>query len=109
MGKITVKIVTFLIIIVVLMFLARVSFEYLSEIALIDYITFSGIIVLIIASLTFDGKNPVNQDFLSLITHRELVSRDEDPKDNQNSLSFSLCLGTVGILLIIVSVFMAWL
>ncbi|WP_407507885.1 hypothetical protein [Vibrio parahaemolyticus] len=46
---------------------------------------------------------------MSLITHRELVSRDIDAQDQHNRISFTFSVGIVGVLLLLVSGLMAWL
>jgi len=96
-------------IVVALMMTCRLTFDYLAEIALIDYTTYSGVVALMIALLAFDGDHPTHQHFFSMMVHRELVSRDNDAKDQLSNVSFSLAIGSAGLLLIIISGVMAWL
>ncbi|WP_257881913.1 hypothetical protein [Vibrio parahaemolyticus] len=46
---------------------------------------------------------------MSLITHRELVSRDIDEQDRHNRIGFTFSVGIAGVLLLLVSGLMAWL
>ncbi len=48
------------------------------------------------------------QDFLSLMIHRELVSRTNDIQDETNKVSFAVNVGLIGIFLLIASGVMAW-
>ena len=109
MFKILLKIGVLFIVVSAAAYLAKMNFSYLTEIALIDYITYSGIVSLAIALLAFDGNHPSNQHFLSMIVHRELVSKVNDQQDYVNQVSFSLSLGIVGVIFIFISGVMAWL
>nr|WP_242659729.1 hypothetical protein [Vibrio splendidus] len=83
-------------------------FDYLSTIDLVDYIAYSGVLLVVLAGITFDGNNLANQDFLSLMIHRELVSRTNDFQDETNKVSFAVNVGLIGIFLLIASGVMAW-
>lgn len=109
MFKILLKIGVLFIVVSAAAYLAKMNFSYLTKIALIDYITYSGIVSLAIALLAFDGNHPSNQHFLSMIVHRELVSKVNDQQDYVNKVSFSLSLGIVGVIFIFISGVMAWL
>ncbi|EJG0413163.1 hypothetical protein HJ118_23140 [Vibrio parahaemolyticus] len=89
--------------------LGRWLVPYLASISLVDYVAFSGIFSIGIAYLAYDGSSPANQDAMSLITHRELVSRDIDEQDRHNRISFTFSVGIAGVLLLLVSGLMAWL
>ncbi|MCL9775784.1 hypothetical protein [Vibrio methylphosphonaticus] len=45
------------------------------------------------AYLGYDGNSPANQDVISLITHRELVSRNIGVDDRHNQISFTFSIG----------------
>ncbi|MGY2573714.1 hypothetical protein [Vibrio diazotrophicus] len=109
MFRILLKIGVLFIVVSAAAYLAKMNFSYLTEIALIDYITYSGIVSLAIALLAFDGNHPSNQHLLSMIVHRELVSKVNDQQDYVNQVSFSLSLGIVGVIFIFISGVMAWL
>ncbi len=109
MIKILLKILITLAIVVALMTACRLNFDYLAQIALIDYIAYSGIVSLLIAIAVFNGDHPINQHFLSMMVHRELVSRENDTKDTMNKISATLAIGTVGVILVATSGVMAWL
>ncbi len=109
MLSILLKILATLVIVVALMMACRLTFDYLANIALIDYVTYSGIVSLVIALLVFDGDHPTNQHFLSMMVHRDIVSRDNDSQDKMNKISVSLAVGSVGVILVMTSGVMAWL
>lgn len=109
MIKILLKILITLAIVVALMTACRLKFDYLAQIALIDYITYSGVVSLLIAVAVFDGNHPINQHFLSMMVHRELVAKENDTKDDMNIISATLALGAVGVILVATSGVMAWL
>ncbi len=109
MLRILLKILLAFVTITALMVACRLTFGYLAEIEMIDYITYSGIVSLVVALIAFDGNNPVNQHFLSMMVRRELVTRNNDKHDKLNQISFALTIGSVGFILIIVSGVMAWL
>ncbi len=89
--------------------IGRWLIPYLESIALVDYVAFSGVFAIGIAYLAYDGSSPANQDVMSLITHRELVSRDIDAQDRHNQISFTFSVGIAGILLLLASGLMVWL
>ncbi|OEF26994.1 hypothetical protein [Vibrio rumoiensis] len=98
-----------LVAIVAIGILGRWFVPYLATIVLVDYVAFCGVAAIVIAYLAYDGSHPMNQHFMSLITHRELVSREEDPEDKHNRMSFTFSVGIAGILLLLVSGLMVWL
>ncbi|PME33120.1 hypothetical protein BCV39_22070 [Vibrio sp. 10N.286.55.E10] len=98
----------YLVVISLALLISRNYFDYLSTIDLVDYIAYSGVLLVVLAGITFDGNNPANQDFLSLMVHRELVSRTNDSQDENNKVSFSVNVGLIGIFFLIVSAVMAW-
>ncbi len=102
------KILVALAVVAALITACRLTFEYLAEIELINYITYSGVISLVVAFIAFDGNSPVNQHFLSMMVHRELVTRNNETHDKLNQISFALTIGSVGFILIIFSGVMAW-
>ncbi|WP_217537346.1 hypothetical protein [Vibrio metschnikovii] len=101
-------ILAFLVVILLILLIFRNYFDYLSSIPLVDYLAYSGVFLVVVAGIAFDGNNPANQDFLSLITHRELVSRTNDSQDESNKISFAVNVGLVGVILLIASGVMAW-
>lgn len=109
MKTVVLGVIYALISVIVVAVLARLFIPYLSTIAMVDYVTFTGISALGIACLCYDGADPANQDMMSLITQRALVSREDDMKEQQNRISFSLSLGVCGFLLLAVSGVIAWL
>ncbi|MEZ8199609.1 hypothetical protein AB4622_08170 [Vibrio splendidus] len=98
----------YLVVISVALLISRNFFDYLSTIDLVDYIAYAGVLLVVLAGITFDGNNPANQDFLSLMIHRELVSRTNDFQDETNKVSFAVNVGLIGIFLLIASGVMAW-
>lgn len=98
----------YLVVISLALLISRNYFDFLSTIDLVDYIAYSGVLLVVLAGITFDGNNPASQDFLSLMVHRELVSRTNDSQDENNKVSFSVNVGLIGIFLLIVSAVMAW-
>ncbi|KPM01552.1 hypothetical protein [Vibrio splendidus] len=101
-------ILAYLVVISVALLISRNFFDYLSTIDLVDYIAYSGVLLVVLAGITFDGNNPANQDFLSLMIHRELVSRTNDIQDETDKVSFAVNVGLIGIFLLIASGVMAW-
>ncbi|MEZ8715559.1 hypothetical protein AB6D81_06125 [Vibrio splendidus] len=101
-------ILSYLVVISVALLISRNFFDYLSTIDLVDYIAYSGVLLVVLAGITFDGNNPANQDFLSLMIHRELVSRTNDIQDETNKVSFAINVGLIGVFLLIASGVMAW-
>lgn len=101
-------ILSYLVVISVALLISRNFFDYLSTIDLVDYIAYSGVLLVVLAGITFDGNNPANQDFLSLMIHRELVSRTNDIQDETNKVSFAVNVGLIGVFLLIASGVMAW-
>ncbi|MCG9557976.1 hypothetical protein [Vibrio kanaloae] len=101
-------ILAYLVVISVALLISRYFFDYLSTIDLVDYIAYSGVLLVVLAGITFDGNNPANQDFLSLMIHRELVSRTNDIQDETNKVSFAVNVGLIGVFLLIASGVMAW-
>lgn len=86
----------------------RASFDYFSAIPLVDFIAYSGVFLVVLAGITFEKSSPADRGFLSLMVHRELVSRSED-SEYENKASFSISVGLVGMVLLIASVVLAWL
>ncbi len=86
----------------------RASFDYFSAIPLVDFIAYSGVFLVVLAGITFEKSSPADRSFLSLMVHRELVSRSEDT-EYENKASFSISVGLVGMVLLIASVVLAWL
>ncbi len=101
-------ILVYLVVISLVLLISRNYFDYLSTIALVDYLAYSGVLLVVLAGITFDGNNPANQDFLSLMVHRELVSRTNDFQDESNKVSFSVNVGLIGIFLLIASGLIVW-
>ncbi|EKF9639387.1 hypothetical protein O1C50_003690, partial [Vibrio cholerae] len=101
-------ILVYLVVISLVLLISRNYFDYLSTIALVDYLAYSGVLLVVLAGITFDGNNPANQHFLSLMVHRELVSRTNDFQDESNKVSFSVNVGLTGIFLLIASGLIVW-
>ncbi|HFQ4946493.1 TPA: hypothetical protein ACGUVO_004580 [Vibrio vulnificus] len=108
MKSFTKGILVYLVVISLVLLISRNYFDYLSTIALVDYLAYSGVLLVVLAGITFDGNNPANQDFLSLMVHRELVSRTNDFQDESNKVSFSVNVGLIGIFLLIASGLIVW-
>lgn len=101
-------VLAYLVVISLALLISRNYFDYLSTIDFVDYIAYSGVLLVILAGITFDGNNPANQNFLSLMVHRELVSRANDSQDEINKVSFAVNVGLIGILFLIASAVLAW-
>ncbi|MFM2615562.1 hypothetical protein [Vibrio campbellii] len=101
-------VVIYIVGILAVLLVLRASFDYFSAISLVDFIAYSGVFLVVLAGITFDRSSPADSGFLSLMVHRELVSRSED-SEYENKASFSISVGLVGMVLLIASGVLAWL
>jgi len=107
--KLITKLIISVVLTVCIVFIVRLMSDYLSSIILVDYLAYSGIGLLLIAGVSGDKGNIVNRDFLTLMTQRELVTRDVNADNDVNRITLSLSLGASGVLCLVISGLLALL
>lgn len=85
------------------LFLLRWGSDYLSSLLLADYLAYSAIAIFVIAFVSHDKDDTLNRDLLSLITQRELVSRNHKIGNEVLRSSITVNLSITAILLLLVS------
>ena len=109
MFRVIAKLALSIILIIGVIFIIRFISDYLSGIILTDYLAYSGIALLVIAGVSIDKEDTANRDIMTLITQRELVTRDVHTDNEVNRISLSLSFGLSGSLCLVASGLLAWL
>lgn len=90
-------------VVVAVMYGVRTFFDYLSVIALVDYLAYSGIGVLIIAAVSIEDHTSVSLNLSGNMIRRESICSDDKRLDSGNKGTFAIRMGIIGISLLLVS------
>jgi len=84
----------------------RVGFDYFGSIKLVDYIAFTGLVLLALSFLIRGSNGLYHLDHQSSMTFRALITRDEhedNPEDHSSRISSAVILFISGVLFLLAS------
>lgn len=84
----------------------RVGFDYFGSIKLVDYIAFSGLVLLGLSMMIGFSSGLYHEDHQSSMTFRALITRDDhedNPEDHHNRISCAVILFISGVLFLLTS------
>ncbi|NIY93334.1 hypothetical protein [Vibrio diazotrophicus] len=96
-------------VVLAVMYGVRTFFDYLSVIALVDYLAYSGICILILAVVSIEDSASVSLNLFGNMIQRETIRSDDKRLGSGNKGTFSIRMGIIGISLLMVSAAVAYL